>query len=49
MRGRTRYLSRRVAVIVSVPLATVFALDVFVRHMSVLDGCMIVLVGVGRR
>jgi hypothetical protein len=38
-----------VAVIVSVPLATVFALDVFVRHMSVLDGCMIVLVGVGRR
>jgi hypothetical protein len=38
-----------VAVIVNVPLATVFALDVFVRHMLVLDGCMIVLVGVGRR
>ena len=37
------------AVIVHVPLATVFALDVFVRHMSVLDRCMIVLVGVGRR
>jgi hypothetical protein len=38
-----------VAVIVNVPLATVFALDVFVRHMSVLDRCMVVLVRVGRR
>jgi hypothetical protein len=36
-------------VIVNVRLATVFASDVSVRHMSVLDRCVIVLVRVGRR